>query len=259
MTLFKSINNISGWKRVMSKIAIFFHDPYCSRDCVHGMKKALGSEHDVTIFNINELNLDFLKKFDMVAFPGGIGDADKFSEIFHWRKAQAIEEYVKSGGKYLGICMGAYWAGHHYFDILQSIEPVQYITQRDAIVRRSYGTAIPVNWENKTEFMFFYDGCCFVGDLDKTDIIATYPEGRPAAVIQGNVGLIGPHPESEKDWYTDSWNWSYMPNYWHHNKHHTLLLNFANRLLNGKCDSIQTQRTTSPSQNILAAIQGFAV
>ena len=212
----------------MANIAIFHHHPYCSDDCTNGMKTALGYEHHITLFGINDLSEEFLKKHDVVAFPGGLGDVDKFGQIFHWRQALAIENYVKSGGKYLGICMGAYWAGKEYFDLLKDLEPVQYIKQNDAIVRRSYGTTIPVTWDYTTEFMFFYDGCCFNGDTFNTKVVGFYPNGRPAAIIQGNLGLIGPHPESQQSWYKQ---FKCMGKYWHEERHHELLREFVRDLL----------------------------
>ena len=213
----------------MAKIAIFHHHPYCSDDCTEGMVKALGNDHQITLFNGNDITEEFLKQFDCIAFPGGIGDADKFNELFHWRKALLINNYVNNGGKYLGICMGAYWAGHWYFDLLKDVEPVQYIKQSSAIVKRSYGTTVPVNWGSQTEFMYFYDGCCFTGDLSNTNVIATYPSLEPAAIIQGNLGLIGPHPESTQHWFKQFKN---MQAYWHDNRHHELLKDFVERLLN---------------------------
>jgi hypothetical protein len=47
------------------------------------------------------------------------------------------------------------------------------------------------------------------------------------AIMQGNIGLIGCHPESEKFWY-DGWSW--MKPHWHDRRHHRLLLDFVNQL-----------------------------
>ena len=49
--------------------------------------------------------------------------------------------------------------------------------------------------------MFFYDGCVFDGDQDRFHTVARYSNGDPMAIIQGNVGIIGCHPESEEFWY----------------------------------------------------------
>jgi hypothetical protein len=48
------------------------------------------------------------------------------------------------------------------------------------------------------------------------------------AIIQGNVGLIGCHPESLEYWYND---YKYIKEHWHNERHHKLLLNFVNKLV----------------------------
>lgn len=74
--------------------------------------------------------------------------------------------------------------------------------------------------------MFFYDGCAFGSGY--YDTIAKYMNGDPMAIIQGRVGLIGCHPESEPHWY-ESYSW--MKNKYHNGEQHQLLLDFVNRLM----------------------------
>jgi signal transduction histidine kinase len=64
--------------------------------------------------------------------------------------------------------------------------------------------------------------------------IASYANGDPMAIVQGSVGLIGCHLESQKHWYSKK----VMQPHWHENTHHPLLWQFvANHLL-------QTQQMT---------------
>jgi glutamine amidotransferase-like uncharacterized protein len=210
----------------MVNIAIYKHHPYCSIDSSMGIADALSIEHKCIFFNENKITLRWLQQFDMVVFPGGIGDANSFEWLLS-DKTSIIRDYVIKGGKYLGICMGAYWAGSNYFNLLNKIEPVQYIKQPNAEIRRPYGTVAEVEWLGKSEAMYFYDGCCFKGK-GVYDTIAKYKNDQPMAIIQNNVGAIGCHPESYEYWYD---TWSYMPEYWHDGKHHKLLLNFVDKLL----------------------------
>jgi hypothetical protein len=76
--------------------------------------------------------------------------------------------------------------------------------------------------------MYFYDGCTITGDESKFETLARYMNGDPMAVIQNNIGIIGCHPESEVHWY-DSYSW--MKGKYHDGKHHKLLLNFVNKLM----------------------------
>ena len=212
----------------MKKIALFQHHPECSNQCCDGIIRALSSKYEIKIFTIdNDLN-EVLNDVDGVVFPGGIGDSDSYHDFFTRTKANKIAAFLARGGRYIGICMGAYWAGSRYFDILDKVDAVQYIKQSTAIVKRSYGTVAFVFWDDLPYHMFFYDGCTYVGD-GKYKTVAKYADGLPMAIIQGNIGLIGCHPESEEFWYDKPYQ--YIHKYWHDGEHHRLLLEFVDRLI----------------------------
>ena len=134
-----------------------------------------------------------------------------------------------NGGRYLGICMGAYWAGHHYFGYLKNLRAEQYIKRPRTDIRRSFSTTVPVTWEGRPDRMFFYDGCALVGDAAGSEVVATYANGDPMAVIQDRIGVIGCHPESTRHWFPHSKK--YLRSHWHEGRHHKLLLKFANKLM----------------------------
>jgi hypothetical protein len=48
------------------------------------------------------------------------------------------------------------------------------------------------------------------------------------AIIQNRIGLIGCHPESEEFWYA---GYSWLKNKYHAGRHHKLLLDFVNKLM----------------------------
>lgn len=210
----------------MHQLAIFLHHPYCSVQSVNGIIKALGAGYRFKIFSRHYLELDFFDDVDMVVFPGGIGDADSFDYLMKNNKYQILD-YINRGGKYLGICMGAYWAGPHYFNILDRLDTVQYIKRPNTDTHRPHAKAIDVTWQGESEKMFFYDGCAIVGNGPK-DVWAYYSNHDSMAIQQGNVGLIGCHPESTFHWY-QSYTW--MPKYWHQGRHYRLLKNFVDHIL----------------------------
>ena len=159
----------------------------------------------------------------MVIFPGGVGDSETFHKYIG-SEADIIRNFVGKGKRYLGICMGAYWAGHHYFDIVNNIDIVQYIRRPNTDIKRSFGTLAKITWNNEPLQMYFYDGAAMIGKNFTT--IATYKNKDPMAVIQNHIGLIGCHPESMKSWYTRNT----MKLYWHEYYHHKLLSNFTKLL-----------------------------
>jgi glutamine amidotransferase-like uncharacterized protein len=208
------------------KIAVFVHQPMCSVQSNNGIINALSKYYDFKLFTKHHLEENFFDGVNMVCFPGGFGNSDSFDYLLK-NNGNLIRNFVKDGGKYLGICMGAYWAGSNYFKLLDKVEPVQYYKRPTSDTRRPHTKNIHVTWQEKPMKMFFNDGCALIGDNSRFKTIATYANGDPMAIVQNNIGLIGCHPESEKFWY-DSYTW--MKGLYHNGKHHELLLDFVNNL-----------------------------
>ena len=221
--------NMSAHKYpVKPTIALFIHDPKCSVQSGNGIMQALGNNYNFKLFSKNEVEDVFFDKVDMVAVPGGFGDADSYDTLFK-NNAQAVRGFVRQGGRYLGICMGAYWAGHGFFDILEDVRCEQYIKRPGADVRKSYGTVTQVDWQGEQHNMFFWDGCALIGDESKFDVVARYQNGDPMAIVQGRIGLIGCHPESTEIWFEPPRQ--YIAQHWHRGLHHELLLRFVDDLM----------------------------
>jgi hypothetical protein len=207
-------------------IALFLHDPKCSVQSGNGLMRALGDHYKFKIFGKNKLEDVFFDDVDMIAVPGGFGDADSFESLFK-HNAERVQQFLAGGGRYLGICMGAYWAGSHYLNVLDSVDAVQYLTRPGADTRRPHAKNISVTWRGQPEHMFWYDGCALVGDAAKFQTVATYANGDAMAIIQNRIGLIGCHPEADRFWY-DSYSW--MRRHWA-GGHHARLVEFADQLM----------------------------
>jgi len=210
----------------MKTIALFLHQPYCSVQSNNGVIKSLNPHYSFKIFTRHDLEDDFFDDVDCVCFPGGLGNASSFEYLTAEHQTR-IKQYLEQGGKYLGICMGAYWAGSEYFNILDNVDAVQYITRPGTDTRRPHAKSLPVTWNGESHKMFFYDGCALIGN-GKYQTVATYTNGDAMAIIQNNVGLIGCHPESESHWY-NSYTW--LKGKYHNGAHHKLLLDFVNELV----------------------------
>jgi len=208
-------------------MAIFIHDPQCETECALGMIDGFVRDFDIRTFGIDNLMPSFLAQFDVVCFPGGMGDADDFYKIFEDKHIWTVQEYVTDGGKYFGICMGAYWAGPDYFDVVQDLTIGQYIERPTGDITYDGPTVAEVTWLGESETMYFYDGCTIIGESWNMDTFATYANGDPMAIIQGNVGIIGCHPEALSWWYAEgSLDDCYDP------KHAQLMCDFVKQLVN---------------------------
>lgn len=205
-------------------IAIFLHQPKCSIQSANGIIRALNQYYTFKIFTRHELEDDFFREVDMVCFPGGIGDSDSFEKLLK-TNSPAVRNYIAGGGRYLGICMGAYWADTDYFGLLNNVRVVQYIKQSGTCTRRPHAKYMPVQWRNHNTNMYFYDGCSYIGNDFQT--IARYSNGDPMAIIQDRIGLIGCHPEADRHWYND---YSWMAKHWDGGKH-DYLLEFVDELV----------------------------
>ena len=209
-----------------TKIALFVCDPKCSVQSSNGVMDALSENYNFKLFSKNEVENGFFDDVDMVIFPGGFGDSDSYDTLLKNNK-DVVVDFVTRGGKYLGICMGAYWAGKDYFDIINDVDSLQYIKRPNTDTRRPHAKDIKINWQGTDTTMFFYDGCAMVGD-GHYETIATYANGDAMAIIQKNIGLIGCHPESQQFWY-DSYSW--LKGKYHNGIQHEMLLDFVNELM----------------------------
>ena len=208
-------------------IALFLYDPKCSVQSANGIILSLGQHYNFKIFSKNTVEYNFFNNVDMIVVPGGVGDADIFEQLFK-NNGDRVTDFINRGGRYLGICMGAYWAGSHYLDILDDVDAVQYIKQPGTDTRRPHAKNLSITWQGKTTKMFFYDGCALVGNRHKFTTVATYANGDPMAIYQKRIGLIGCHPEADQFWYD---SYSYMRGKWTGNTQHRLLLEFTNQLM----------------------------
>jgi len=208
------------------RVAIFVHQPACSVDSANGIIKALESHYSFKLFSKDEVEDTFFDNVDLVCIPGGIGDADRFDSLMKYN-ADHVKQYMNNGGKYLGICMGAYWAGRKYFNILDNLECVQYIKRPNTDTHRPHPKAMPIKWKDKDCRMFFYDGCAIIGDLTQSQVVARYPNKDAMAVIQNNIGIIGCHPESENYWY-ENYSWMRKET---QRSHSEFLLDFVSDLI----------------------------
>lgn len=152
------------------------------------------------------LTAESLARAAVYAQPGGGSLSPAYWRLR--RRRNAIRDYVRGGGRYLGFCLGGYLAGATPgFDLLPG-DTDQYIVTPGATVDDERDTLVDVAWRGEPRTLYFQDGPHFVLDegADAT-VLATYPNGSVAALVTpfgaGRVGVVGPHPEATDDWFTE--------------------------------------------------------
>ncbi|MGW7531393.1 BPL-N domain-containing protein [Amycolatopsis sp. NPDC054798] len=140
--------------------------------------------------------------------PGGGQDLDRT-----WRdldgSADAVRDWVRGGGSYLGLCFGGYLAGRDPGFGLLPGDTHGYAGSPGSTVPDERDTVVEVSWRGKPRHMYFQDGPAFrLNEGADATVLATYPNGAAAAVVasygKGRVGVSGPHPEADASWYDEN-------------------------------------------------------
>jgi glutamine amidotransferase-like uncharacterized protein len=153
------------------------------------------------------LNADTLAMAKLYVQPGGGNNLHKA-----WKSVRnfgdPLREWLHNGGRFLGICMGAYLAGRDPGWGLLPGDTAEYVGSPGATVNSTADTVVSVRWGGKPRHMYFQDGPYFVLNKGaKGTVLATYSNGVPAAVVtpygSGHVAVVGPHPEADASWYAE--------------------------------------------------------
>lgn len=194
---------------------VIYNGPAACPDCADAAATWLGGQlPDATIEfagpgEPRAVDAATLTGADLYVQPGGEDDVAKAYEDLGPGAATAITDYVSGGGRYLGICMGAFLAGSDPgLNLLAPADTGGYIDLADAVVRDDRDTLVPVTWDGQTVQAYFQDGSYVDGDLEGFDVVATYADGPPVAVVgqfgAGVVGVVGTHPEAPLTWYDEA-------------------------------------------------------
>ncbi|PRP79402.1 hypothetical protein PROFUN_13000 [Planoprotostelium fungivorum] len=160
--------------------------------------------------DINRETLN-VREVSLILFPGGGDLSPTWKQTKNYKRL--IQEYVHSGGHYVGICLGAYLAGHDPgFELLpKGSDTDQYITSSKSSLKTEDDAVVQVDYFGKESmgekrWLYFQDGAIIKMSpkaLQEATVLARYSSNQfPAAVVfpygHGRVGLIGPHPEANR-------------------------------------------------------------
>ncbi|MGY4652971.1 BPL-N domain-containing protein [Mycobacterium sp. URHB0021] len=200
-------------RRSPSRLALVYRGPASLPGCPEAVAEllsasALGLRVDfVGPDEARRLSAASLAGAIVYAQPGGADLDDAYRHMRPHRKT--IRQFVSNGGRYLGFCLGGYLAGSSPgFDLLPG-DSEQYIGSTLSTVHTDQDTVVEVSWRGRRRRLYFQDGPLFRFDAGaEVGVLATYPNHTVAAAVtrfgRGRVGVVGPHPEAEADWFTDS-------------------------------------------------------
>ena len=206
----------------MRVIAIYDDDGVSSRSChaiYREVNNLFGSQYSVIYVDREFVAHGEFSNLALFIMPGGR------AKPYHMQLAGAAEynlrHYVANGGRYLGLCAGAYYASRYTeFAIGHSLE----ITSRGELdffpgyaIGPAYGIEsfaydstqgaklVTIHSESKLfskDIAVYYNGGCYfdVDNLDGCEVLAGYTDLGQAAVVRcfvgsGQVILSGVHPE----------------------------------------------------------------
>lgn len=201
-------------------LAVIYNGPASCDSCTDAAAGPLLEKYDIIIAGPNEkVKLREALKMNPEIFiqPGG-GDDMKTAWDDVGPFKNDIRNYVSNGGNYIGLCMGGYLAGEFTDDgvadggykLLEQSGSYSdaYIDSKNAEFKTTAETVLDFNWEDSNKKIFFQHGPYFSKPLDSSSkIIAYYKNKEIAAMItkfgNGNVAVVGPHPEATEDWFTE--------------------------------------------------------
>lgn len=106
-------NMLAGPRNDSASLRVAVYDD----DGVHagpGLDRLLNAGGDMAVYRVGSVDLDagVLKQFHVLVVPGGTGSTQ--SHGLGATGKDAIREFVKSGGGYVGMCAGAYLATNYF-------------------------------------------------------------------------------------------------------------------------------------------------
>lgn len=198
----------------ITHVAIYRGPAGCA-DCSENVKTALqrlNPNYQIDFVGADEpidITPHTLARYDLYVQPGGGQDIPGALYSLGDERAEAIRDYVAKGGRYLGLCMGAYLADDNNLGLIpQALDteagrPGFEVTGID-------DAAVRVTWDGQADHVFYQDGPYFpkASAAAPYRTLATYRNGDVAAARyayqKGVVVLSGPHPEAGQEWFENA-------------------------------------------------------
>jgi glutamine amidotransferase-like uncharacterized protein len=196
-------------------VALIFRGPGVCAGCAEGIGDILTTMNfKVEYITPEQMTPEVFKRADLYAQPGGSDRVQDTLEKLSAENIKALQNFVHDGGRFLGVCAGAYLAGSAVLDQGQVIKgfglvPI-YIEDE---IKDPQPKVIEIEWTGDGTLternVYFQDGPKLsVTNVPQGKVWAFYKNTSDVAAMtsrygSGHVGLIGPHLEADSSWFTD--------------------------------------------------------
>jgi glutamine amidotransferase-like uncharacterized protein len=154
----------------------------------------------VSSSQLDAMNDQGLRAYRLLIVPGG--DFEVIGKHLTSRASATIGAAVKGGLSYLGICAGAFLAGHlagrNAIELTSGVQFHFYAAEGRGIRK----AAVPISAPGSPVLDQYWEDGPQLGGWG--DVVAKYPDGTPA-IVEGTSGagwviLVGVHPEAPAGW-----------------------------------------------------------
>jgi glutamine amidotransferase-like uncharacterized protein len=166
--------------------------------------------HRVIYLDQRSLSAASLGGLDVYVQPGGSDDIGETLDALTPRQIDALRRFVSRGGRYLGICAGAYLAAR--FTSIAEGRPafgLVPIDEMPAEFESSAASLVAIRWGTQRRMVYNQSGPHMgIRTPGGMRALARYVATRHIAALAGRSGrgkvvLIGPHLEADESWYRD--------------------------------------------------------
>ncbi|HOW98695.1 MAG TPA: BPL-N domain-containing protein [Kiritimatiellia bacterium] len=195
--------------RAEEEIALIYNgpaaDPY-GAEAVAALAEKAGL--DPVFFRSFRKLPDLLEDASVLIVGGTEDDLDPILREATPRVRKAVKEFIAAGGRYLGICGGAYVASAGWPDTDRFVKALGLVAVKtDDFTDDDEPQIIRVQWKGRKRSLYFQYGPQFLVDGRTAKTIhktAFYSDGSLAALWmpsgKGRIYLCGPHPEADESW-----------------------------------------------------------
>lgn len=148
-----------------------------------------------------------LSEARVLIIGGTNDDVEPLLQRFTPALRRTLNSYLREGGRYLGICGGAYIASQGWHEDDRFVDGLALVPAESDSFEEDFEAKIhPVTWLGEERQMYYQAGPAFTLEEGPESVVTlAYFEDRQLAALmstygKGRVAVSGPHPEAPDAW-----------------------------------------------------------